>query len=175
MPERAIVFSAEEAKEEDVTEEQAKGALVDAGMSGEKLAAITTGDDPVTAKAVATWAAKRDDVAEALSGDYVGASVKLDVDPIETNTTVEVVSVDADEGLLKVTIEVADADVTKKIEGYVWLCGSLGGGEGPEWVKLLTAVKLQQAVTIEGNKLVITPQEGIDQLFLKVIIPKDAK
>ena len=171
----AIAFSAEEAKEDDVTEDQAKGALVDAGMSGEKLAAITT-DDEVTAKKVATWAAKQDDVAEALSGDYVGASVKLDVDPIETNTTVEVVSVDADEGLLKVTIKVAGADVTKEeIEGYVWLCGSLGGGEEPSWVTLPTAVKLQQAVTIEGNKLVITPQEGIDQLFLKVIIPKDAK
>ena len=66
MPERAIAFSAEEAKEEDVTEEQAKGALVDAGMSGEKLAAITTGDDAVNAKEVATWAAKHggDNVAE---------------------------------------------------------------------------------------------------------------
>ena len=65
MPERAIAFSAEEAKEDDVTEEQAKGALVDAGMSGEKLAAITT-DDEVTAKKVATWAEKHggDNVAE---------------------------------------------------------------------------------------------------------------
>ena len=67
-------------------------------------------------------------------------------------------------------------EAKEEIEGYVWLCGSLGGGEeGSKWVKMLTAVKLQQAVKIEGNKLVITPQEGIDQLFLKVIIPKDAK
>ena len=67
-------------------------------------------------------------------------------------------------------------EAKEEIEGYVWLCGSLGGGKGPNWVKMLTADELQKAVKIdEDNKLVITPQEGIDQLFLKVIIPKDAK
>ena len=66
-------------------------------------------------------------------------------------------------------------EAKEEIEGYVWLCGSLGGGEGPSWVKMPTADDLQKAVTIEGNKLVITPKEGIEQLFLKVIIPKDVK
>ena len=40
------------------------------------------------------------------------------------------------------------------------------------WQKLPDS-ELKSAVKIEAGKLVITPQAGIDKLFLKVVIPQD--
>ena len=41
-----------------------------------------------------------------------------------------------------------------------------------EWQKLPQST-LKSAVKIESDKLVVTPQAGIDKLFLKVVIPAD--
>ena len=43
-----------------------------------------------------------------------------------------------------------------------------------DWEKLPQS-DLKSAVKIEAGKLVITPVAGVDKLFLKVVIPQDAK
>ena len=50
---------------------------------------------------------------------------------------------------------------------------SCSGAYEDDWEKLPDST-LKSAVTIsEDGKLVITPVEGIDKLFLKVVIPQD--
>ena len=171
-------FAAEEASTTDpaITDAAAATAIKEAAPAvADKVDELTTGDGAIGGKALVNWIATKgsNNPSVALAGNFVKASVALDVAPITESTQVEVATVDKTTSDLAVTIKVAGQDATKEqIEGFVQVCDDLGAAN--DWEKLPEST-LKSAVTISEGKLVITPVAGVDKLFLKVVIPQDAK
>ena len=180
-----FTFTAEEAEEAEVTEEQTKQAILDAIDEGESHEAavakvnaiVTTETTPAVGKVTASELAayiKENSISskQLAASEYVAASVKLGTDVlINESTEVEVATVEKTTSDLAVTIKIGDKDATKEqIMSFVEVCDDLGAAN--DWEKLPTST-LQSAVQISAGKLVITPVTGIDKMFLKVSIPKD--
>lgn len=158
-----ITFTATEAS--GGSEQEAAAALVNLGMNANKLAALQALNIPATS--IAAWAANQATPAEAVKGDFVGASVELDVAPITNATKIEVSEITKVEGgamTFKVAIEdveVAKAAIAKMVKA---------SANVDTWVD----ITIEASFDDKTNEIVVTPADTtLTKAFMKVVIPAD--
>ena len=167
-------FAAEEANVQDpaITDKAAADAVADAAKTDEakaKVTALTTGEGAIGGKALANWINTKaaGAVDTALAGDYVKASVALDVEPITENTEIEIKDLSTGAaGAMTFKVDINDVAAVEAIKDMVEASSDLGAWD---------AHKLETTATYDAGKVTITPKAATDKAFMKVVIPQDAK
>ena len=167
-------FAAEEANAQDpaITDTVAATAVADAATNvaaKAKVTALTTGEGAVGGKALANWINTKvgGAVDTALAGDYVKASIALDVAPITEATKIEIKDLSTGAaGAMTFEVDINDETAVEAIKDMVEASSDLGAWD---------ANKLEITATYAEGKVTITPKAATDKAFMKVVIPQDAK
>lgn len=163
---RTITFSAKDVSDPDVTDDDVKDKLLEAGIRPSTLDKFS---GPGEMKALAIWMKGHQVAGGAINkSEFVLASVRLDVDLITDETVVAFESVDlTDTTAATFKVKVGDSDVSAKkaVLSMVRAATEVGFGDG--------AIFEPKAEYDGTKKTVKVDISGKDAAFLKVVIPTD--